>query len=121
MALEYHKSGGSGAMSWLFQRITGLLLVVLVIGHYFLMHVNVDRGHTFRGVFEALTDPVWGPWLKMLDLTMLTLGLWHGLNGAWGVVRDYKLSPVSNFLILGTLVSAGVAFGVMGFATILSF
>jgi succinate dehydrogenase hydrophobic anchor subunit len=102
-------------------RITGLLLVVLVIAHYFLMHVDADRGHTFKGVFEALTDPVWGPWLKMLDLTMLTLGIWHGLNGAWGVLRDYKLAPTWNFLVLGVLVTAGVAFGAMGFATILSF
>ena len=121
MPLRYRTSRGTGSLSWLFQRVSGLVLIVLVILHYFLMHYHMDRGHTYKSVFEALTDPTWGPWLKMMDLTMLALGLWHGLNGTWGVIRDYELSPAWSMAILSVLITVGIGLGVMGFATIVSF
>ncbi len=121
MPLNYHTSGKSGSFSWLLMRVSGLVLVVFVLLHYFLMHADVDRGHTFRSVFEALTHPVWGPWVKTLDLTMLTLGLWHGLTGTWGIVRDYDLAAGWRLLILGILIVGGILLGVMGFTTILAF
>jgi len=117
----FTRSSGSGAWAWLFQRISGLVLAVLVTLHYFLMHSNPDRGHTFKSVYQALTDPVWGPWFKTLDLTMLALGLWHGLNGTWNVVRDFDLRAGWNYALLGLLVMAGLAVGVLGFTTILAF
>jgi succinate dehydrogenase / fumarate reductase, membrane anchor subunit len=122
MAKRLGSTGGSGAMGWLFQRISGLVLVLLVIFHYFMMHIPVDppRGHSYHAVYEALTGP-YGPWWKMLDLTMLTLALWHGLYGTWAVIRDFQLRPVRNLLLLGALMMAGLAFGIMGFATILAF
>jgi len=117
----FHTSRGSGTTGWLLQRVSGLVLVVLVILHYFLMHVDPDRGHTFKSVYEAFTHPVWGPWFKTLDLTMLALGLWHGLNGTWNVIRDFKLPPIWHVVLLGVLVIGGVAFGVLGVATIMAF
>ena len=117
----FTRSGGSGAAAWLFQRITGLVLVVLVILHFFLMHSDPDRGHTFKRVYEALTDPVWGPWFKTLDLTMLVLALWHGLNGVWNVFRDFNARPLWNYTVLGALATFGLAFGALGVTTILAF
>jgi succinate dehydrogenase / fumarate reductase, membrane anchor subunit len=121
MPLSYHTSGKSGSFSWLFMRVSGLALVVLVIVHYFLMHIDPDRGHTFEAVHATLTHPVWGPWFKTLDLTMLALGLWHGLTGTWGIMRDYALSPTWRVITSGILLIAGISFGIMGFTTILSF
>ena len=122
MTQRYGSTGGSGAVGWLFQRISGLVLVVLVITHYILMHLPADpmRGHTFQAVYEALTGP-YGPWWKALDLTMLTLALWHGINGTWAVVRDYTMKPFWQWTLLGSLVTLGIIAGAMGFATILSF
>ena len=116
----FTRSGGSGAWAWFFQRVSGLVLLILVILHYFLMHSDPDRGHTFRSVYEALTHPVWGPWFKTLDLTMLVLGLWHGLNGTWNVIRDFNLRALWNYTLLGLIVTVGLAFGVLGFTTILA-
>ncbi len=121
MSLHYHTSSKSGSFSWFFMRISGLVLVALVIFHYVLMHIDLDRGHTFASVYAALTDPIWGPWWKTLDLTMLTLGLWHGLIGVWGVIRDYAIPGILRLVLSGLLVVAGVAFGIMGYTTILSF
>jgi succinate dehydrogenase / fumarate reductase membrane anchor subunit len=118
---SFRTSGGSGALSWLFQRITGLVLVFLVIFHFFLMHLTAERGHTYKGVLEALTDPVWGPWMKALDLTMLTLALWHGLNGMWNVVRDFKLRLFWSMSALAVLVTLGMAFWFVGVSIVLAF
>jgi len=121
MARWYHTSGRTGSMGWLFMRISGIVLVALVVFHYMLMHGDYNRGHTFKSVYDALTDPVWGPWFKTLDLTMVTLALWHGLTGTWGIVRDYRFSAAWRLGIFAILVIGGIAFGTMGFATILSF
>lgn len=121
MSLHYHRSSKSGSFSWFFMRISGLVLVLLVITHYVLMHINLDRGHTFKSVYEALTHPVWGPWWKTMDLTMLTLALWHGCTGVWGVVRDFDIPSWLRLTALGLLVVGGVAAGTMGYITVLSF
>lgn len=82
-------SKNSGALKWYMQRITGIVLVVLLVGHYILMHATPDSGHTYQAVMERLHSPVW----KIIDLTFVTLGLWHGLNGVWNVIRDYEIKP----------------------------
>jgi succinate dehydrogenase / fumarate reductase membrane anchor subunit len=110
-------SKNSGASKWFMQRITGIVLVVLLIGHYILMHATPDSGHTYQAVMERLHSPVW----KIIDLTFVTLGLWHGLNGTWNVIRDYEIKPAWNMTIYTVLVVTGVAFWFLGINTILSF
>ena len=124
MASRFGSTGGSGSLSWYFQRISGALLVALVLLHYILMHYHAPgdplRGHSFRAVYEALTGPN-AAWWKTLDISLLILALWHGANGVWNVVRDFKLSAAWNMIVLGSLACAAVLFGTMGLATILSF
>src|SRR6201991_4629062 len=65
--------------SWLFMRLSGLILVVLVLGHLFIMMV-LDGGVTkinFAFVAGRWSNPFWQVW----DLTMLWLAELHGVNG----------------------------------------
>ena len=113
---KYQSSKNSGAKSWVLQRITGLALVVLMIGHYILMHFNLDSGHTYNAVLTRMQFS----WYRILDLSFLTLGMYHGLNGIWGIFRDYNMKPWLKMTIISAIVIFGIAFAVWGFNIIFS-
>jgi succinate dehydrogenase / fumarate reductase membrane anchor subunit len=101
--------------SWVFMRVSGLLLVFLVLGHLLVMHIadgGVERVN-FAFVAGRWSSPFWRTW----DLAMLWLAELHGTNGLRTIVNDYAerdqtrfwlkmLLYVSTFLVvlLGTLV-----------------
>lgn len=116
-AYKFEGSRSSGALNWFMQRMTGVLLVVVLIGHYILMHATPDSGHTYSAVMERLHSP----WWKAIDLTFVTLGLWHGLNGTWSVLRDFKLKPFWNITLYTVILFIGILFWFLGINTILSF
>jgi succinate dehydrogenase / fumarate reductase membrane anchor subunit len=73
--------------AWLFMRISGLVLVVLVLGHLFIMLV-VDGGVqkiNFAFVAGRWSNPFWQTW----DLLQLWLAELHGVNGLRTVINDY--------------------------------
>lgn len=113
---KYQSSKETGAKSWVYQRITGLALVVLMIGHYILMHYHPDSGHTYNAVLTRMQFS----WYRIIDLTFITLGMYHGLNGIWGIFRDYKLKPWMNISIISALLILGLAFTVWGYTIIFS-
>ncbi len=117
MAYKNLGSRTSGASSWLWQRITGLVLVVVMVGHYFLMHYTPDSGHTYEAVLYRLQNPFW----KVFDLTFVVFGLYHGLQGVWNIIRDFTMSNTGRIVAMILLLIIGVGFGVLGFTTILKF
>jgi succinate dehydrogenase / fumarate reductase, membrane anchor subunit len=107
----------SGAKSWYMQRITGIILVIILIGHFILMHATPDSGHTYKAVMERLNQPIW----KVIDLSFVTLGLWHGLNGTWSVIRDFEMKHWITTTIYTIIIIIALAFWFLGINTILSF
>lgn len=101
--------------SWLFMRISGVVLVFLVLGHLFIMNI-LDGGVqriNFAFVAGRWSSPFWQVW----DLIQLWLALLHGGNGLRTIINDYaerdntrvilkSLLYVSTvfILLLGTLV-----------------
>ena len=101
--------------SWLFMRISGIVLVFLVLGHLFIMNI-LDGGVqriNFAFVAGRWSSPFWQVW----DLLQLWLALLHGGNGLRTIINDYaerdntrvilkSLLYVSTvfILLLGTLV-----------------
>jgi succinate dehydrogenase / fumarate reductase membrane anchor subunit len=78
--------------SWLFMRLSGLALVVLVLGHLF-VNLMLGGGITaldFGFVAGKWANPLWQVW----DLLMLWLAMLHGSNGLRTIV----------IVVLGTLV-----------------
>lgn len=100
---------------WIYMRVSGVLLVVLVFGHLFsnlMLGEGVSR-IDFGFVGGKLASPFWQVW----DLLLLWLALIHGANGMRTIVNDYvskrglaKGLKVALFLaaalliVLGTLV-----------------
>jgi succinate dehydrogenase / fumarate reductase membrane anchor subunit len=117
MPYKHLGSTNSGAPSWLLQRITGLVLIIAMVGHYILMHYTPASGHEFISTFARMQNP----WWKVFYLTFVVLGMYHGLNGVWGILRDFKMKRWFSITIFGIIVVAGISFGVFGFMNVLSF
>ena len=68
-------------------RGSGVLLVVLVIGHLF---VNLMLGEGIQRVDFAFVAGKWAnPFWQIWDLAMLWLAELHGMNGLRTIINDY--------------------------------
>lgn len=103
-----HRPGsGFELWSWLFMRISGIVLLFLAVGHVLIMHVmeeGVERVD-FNFVAERWGSPFWRTW----DWMMLTLALLHGIIGVRVIVQDYVRSP-------GARIAWNSGFAIVGFA-----
>jgi succinate dehydrogenase / fumarate reductase membrane anchor subunit len=82
---------GSEFWWWVFMRLSGILLLVLAVGHVLIMHVfeeGVDRVN-FSFVALRWQEPFWRTW----DWLMLSLALIHGVNGLRVIILDYVRRP----------------------------
>jgi len=84
---------------WLFMRISGPLLVVLVFTH---LVVNLVVGEGIKAIDFAFVAGKWAdPFWQVWDLAMLWLALIHGTNGMRTIVNDYT-EKVKVRVALGT-------------------
>ena len=76
---------------WIYMRVSGVLLVVLVFGHLFSNLMIGDGVHAidFGFVGGKLANPFWKVW----DTLLLWLALIHGANGMRTIVNDYVTRP----------------------------
>ncbi len=77
-------------LSWLFMRVSGVVLVFLVIGHLVIMNI-LDGGVqriNFGFVAGRWASPFWQIW----DLLQLWLAIIHGTNGLRTIIADYAPS-----------------------------
>lgn len=71
---------------WIFMRISGVVLVFLVLGHIYMTFLMVSESDaTFDAVVYKLSQPAW----KLYDWLILVLALLHGANGARYSIEDY--------------------------------
>lgn len=109
---------GADQLAWYFFRVSGVLLVVLALGHIFITHyLNVPSETTFDFVAERWSNPLW----RAFDWTLLLMALWHGLMGLRVAVTDY-VRP-AGWRVLGHSIVwvLGLIFTVIGTITIVTF
>ena len=87
-----------------------------MIGHYVLMHYTPESGHTYDAVLGRMQYS----WYRIIDITFVTLAMYHGLNGVWGIFRDYNLKTWQNYAIVTALIVFGIAFVAWGYVIIFS-
>ena len=74
-------------MRWLLQRITGLLLAACLITHTVIIHFSGHSPVDMNVVHDRLKDNFW----LIFYAVFLGSTLFHGLNGFYEVIDDYKL------------------------------
>jgi succinate dehydrogenase / fumarate reductase membrane anchor subunit len=91
----------NGAGWWLFQRVSGVALVVLLLLHFTIMHFS-GLSLDYVSVSAHLASNLW----KTVDLCFLILATGHGLYGVWIISGDYLHQP---WLRLGIFIACGLA------------
>ena len=110
-------TGGIELYAWLFMRISGLILLFMAIGHFFIMHVfNSIHVIDYDFVVQRYMHLFW----RAYDMTMLWLAMIHGLNGMRTITDDYAPQPWRGIVVKGIYV-AGVLFLALGTWVIIFF
>lgn len=112
-------TGGFELWTWLFMRISGLMLLVLAVGHTLIMHLpggGVSR-IDFGFVAARWDNPFWRTW----DWMLLTLALVHGVNGLRSITLDYVRRPGLRFAITMTFFVIGFSAFVLGTVVVFTF
>jgi succinate dehydrogenase / fumarate reductase, membrane anchor subunit len=103
------------AFAWYMQRITGALLVPLLIAHFWVEHfmsATLMRGDL---TYEVILSRISNPWWHAIDISFLLIALYHGLNGFYGIILDYgKIGPRAATATLVLIVAVGVGWAIWG-------
>ena len=105
--------------AWVFMRLSGLLLVVLVLSHLMIMLI-LDGGVqkiNFGFVAGRWASPFWQTW----DLAQLWLAQLHGTNGLRVIINDYAERDGTRFWLKMLLYSASFVVLLLGTLVIFTF
>ena len=105
--------------AWLFMRISGIFLVVLVLGHLFIMNILDGGVQRINWAFVAgrWASPFWQVW----DLMMLWLAMIHGSNGLRTIINDYTRRDATRFWLKSLLYCAATITIALGTLVIFTF
>jgi succinate dehydrogenase membrane anchor subunit len=110
--------GGFETFSWYFFRVSGVLLIFLVIIHLILMHVTTDVAcTTYQFVAQRYDNPLW----RLYDWLLLTLALLHGMNGLRVVIDDYVQGHGARLTLLSIAGTLTLTFFMLGTITLITF
>lgn len=105
--------------AWLFMRLSGVALVVLVFAHLF---VNLMVGDGINQVDFAFVAGKWSnPFWQVWDLSMLWLAMLHGTNGVRTVINDYAERDLTRFWLKMALYASFLLVVVLGTLVVFTF
>jgi len=112
-----HGIDSGGAFQWFAQRISGAVLLLTLLGHFWVLHFfPPNHGEiTYQTVMLRLNHPLW----RTFDLLFLVFGLYHGMNGLTLLIHDYVRQKGIRLAMMGLLWVAMVFFLLIGMMTIL--
>src|SRR5690348_6174318 len=110
--------GGFETFSWYFFRVSGVLLIFLVIIHLIIMHAANDVSQTtYSFISSRYSNPFW----RLYDWLLLTLALLHGMNGLRVVIDDYVRSRGWRLALQSLLGVTTLIFLMLGTITLIIF
>lgn len=112
-----HRAVSGRLIAYLLIRVTGVLLAVLVLGHFTVTHITTDvagTGSAFVG--RRWHSALWGTW----DWLMLAAALAHAGCGLWVVVEDYVPGPAARRRAHALLVAATCVLMIIGSVVVAS-
>ncbi len=110
--------GGIELYAWIFMRVSGVVLLIMVLVHLAIMHIiNNIEVINYHFVAQRYATPFW----RTYDLVMLWLAFIHGVNGVRVMIDDYVGSRGWRLLSLASLYVLGFIFLALGSLVILTF
>lgn len=104
---------------WLFMRMSGLVLVVLIALH---LVMNLVVGDGIQGIDFGFVAGKWAsPFWQVVDLVMLWLAMIHGTNGMRTVINDYARRAATRYWLTMLLYLSFVVIVVVGTLVIFTF
>jgi succinate dehydrogenase / fumarate reductase membrane anchor subunit len=116
MEKNFKQTSRTGSLGWLLQRISAVILFVLLLFHFITYHfLTSGRSVEYRQVLERAQS--W--WFPLLQFAFLLTALYHGLNGLWSILEDYTTSKYWRLAWYSLLVTVGVVLLFVGTLTII--
>jgi succinate dehydrogenase / fumarate reductase membrane anchor subunit len=113
------KSTNLEKWGWIYMRVSGVVLVVLIFGHLF---VNLVAGEGVSAIDFAFVAGKWtDPFYIVWDTLLLWLALIHGANGMRTIINDYAYRPLLRRILHGALLASTVVLLVLGTLVIYTF
>ncbi len=111
-----YKNGG--VYVWFLQRLTGFLLLALLLVHMLVEHFTLG-GHelSYALVAKRVATPLW----KIIDSLFLIMGTFHGLNGVWMIASDYIKKDWLKVAVVSVLLCLGGVLLTLGLLTVIPF
>jgi succinate dehydrogenase / fumarate reductase membrane anchor subunit len=104
---------------WVFMRMSGVLLVALILTHLF---VNLVVGDGIQAIDFGFVAGKWSsPFWQVWDLLMLWLAMLHGSNGVRTIINDYAERDSTRLWLKMALYAAFVTVVVLGTLVIFTF
>jgi succinate dehydrogenase hydrophobic anchor subunit len=70
---------------WKLQRITGALMIPILLGHMLFMHIDYLTGHDSKTILLRMQNP----YIKGMDFVFIILLLFHAGYGLFSIIADY--------------------------------
>ncbi len=103
---------------WVFMRVSGVLLVFLVLGHIWMENIAINSAIVhYDYVAKRFSQPTW----KMYDIFLLFLTLLHGANGLRYILDDYIKNLQTRFWVKTIAFTLIAAVFIIGASTLWSF
>jgi succinate dehydrogenase / fumarate reductase membrane anchor subunit len=102
---------------WVLQRVSALLLVVGLAGHFLVLHYTKLFGSRAQLSFDSTQARFSGHprlWL-LFDAMMLAAVLYHALNGTYNIIVDYAPRPCTKKALAWVLWAVGLGSFALGF------
>lgn len=114
MKKNFKETSRTGAIAWLLQRISALILFLLLLFHFISYHFISQGAYTYEKVVEKMHSP----WFNLIQFLFLITALYHGLNGIWMVTEDYIHGRVARLVVFSIILTVGLALFFVGILTI---
>lgn len=116
MNKDFKQTSRSGSLPWLLQRISAVILFVLLLLHFITYHfLSQGRAASYQEIVADARS--W--WFPLLQFAFLFTALYHGLNGVWSVLEDYTSSRFWRLVWYGLLLTVGTVLLFVGTLTII--
>lgn len=102
--------------NWLLQRVTAVMLVVGLGGHFVVLHyTRLFESETLKAAESTASRFGGAPgWWLLFDGMLLTAAMFHAMNGVYNIVSDYRPGRRVRLGLAWTLWVVGLAGTVLG-------